>query len=147
MPKKAVSAETMAVGKKGGGKHWTAAQVAARKKAAESLKRSNIDLKPPAWLTGEPLKMWKTIIKDPIAMELFDNLDNNVLAAYCCEIETYRTLVLRRDKTNDDLRLMQSSARVIAKLADQLGMTPQARARLVQKKADQEKDTFGEQFD
>ncbi len=39
MPTKTVSVETMGVGRKGGGKHWTDAEVAARQAAADKLKR------------------------------------------------------------------------------------------------------------
>ena len=55
MRSKIVAAETMEVGKKGGGKHWTAAQVAARKKAAEKVRRKKVQLIAPDWLSSGAL--------------------------------------------------------------------------------------------
>ncbi len=138
----------MAVGKKGGGKHWTASQIAARQRATSPLTREQVTLPPPSWLGKTARDEWERIVRDPIALEMLDDLHDNTLAMYCTEIETYRELAGKlRDE--DTIRLMQASAKLIASLADKLGFTPQARARLAQRRASQElnEDAFGAEFD
>lgn len=173
MPTKAVSAETMEIGKKGGGKHWTAEEVAARKAAAATFKRESVNITPPEYLSSGALYIWGRVMEDTKKIELLDNLDTDVLAMYCDAVDKYQTLskLLSAEKidgkTNDiggdalntskkmqmavdgdAMKMLQGWSRIISSCADKLGFTPGARARLVKKRAAAApKDKFGAAFD
>jgi len=152
MATKAVSAATMAIGKKGGGKHWTADQVAARQQAAASLTRKKTELIAPGWLNSGALFEWGQIIHNAEQVELLDDLDAGPLGVYCSAMDHYQTIEKSiangEQQTDDAMKLLQGWARIIATYADKLGFTPQARARLIKKRADENKpDKFGKQFD
>src|SRR3989337_1240874 len=88
MPTKAVAAKTMQVGKKGGGKHWTAKQKAAREAAAREFERKDsASITPPIWLSKEALKIWDKKIAEIAGLsggdELLDTLDIAILALLC----------------------------------------------------------------
>jgi len=149
MPTKAVSADVMEIGKKGKGKHWTAAEVEARKEAAESMKRDEpVMLVPPEWLGKDAIKIWEKVLLDVAGVDLLDNLDGDTLAIYCDAVVKYRKLAGRSRLTIDMTKSLQAWARIIAQYADKLGFTPAARARLIKKRAEEKsKDNFGEEFD
>lgn len=153
MPTQAVSAATMKVGKKGGGKHWTDAEVAARAKAAEDFKRKdNAKIQPPIWLSKEALKLWNKKIDEIAGLnagsELLDALDSEVLALFCDAVVMYQKISKKKKLKVDDHKLMQTYMLRILGYSERLGFTPGARARLVKKRADgRDKDDFGENFD
>lgn len=150
MPTKTVSAATMQIGKKGGGKHWTEAEVAARQEAADKLKRKKIVINPPNWLSAnkDALAEWDQIMKDVAGIDLLDNLDAQMLAVYCDALVQYRLVTVRSPKSTDDIKELQAWARIISTYAEKLGFTPGARARLIKKHADEKKkDKFGSKFD
>lgn len=167
MPTKAVAAETMEVGKKGGGKHWTAEEVAARKAAANSLKRAEVNITAPDYLSSGALFVWGRVMNDTKQIELLDNLDVDILAMYCDAVDKYQTLSksLSEEKIKDAvggdalkssqlvidgdaMKMLQGWSRIISSCADKLGFTPGARARLVKKRATAApKDKFGAEFD
>ncbi len=154
MATKTVAAETMGIGKKDGGKHWTAAEVAARQQAAAKLKRKDqTKLKPPAWIASnkDVLAVWNAKLEQvaglKAANELLDVLDTEMLAMYCHAYVQYQVVVAKATKTPDDLREMQAWSRIVKDYAEKLGFTPSARARLVKKIADKGKDKFGSKFD
>jgi P27 family predicted phage terminase small subunit len=153
MRSKIVAAETMEVGKKGGGKHWTAAQVAARKKAAEKVRRKKVQLIAPDWLSSGALFIWNRVVTDAAEINLLDNLDIDLLTTHCDAVDKYQTLsrqignpeILTAD---EDIKTLQAWARIISATSEKLGFTPSARARLIKKTADADLgDTFGDQFD
>lgn len=139
----------MQVGTKGGGKHWTADQIAAREAAAAELQRKGpVELVPPFWLSPAARTVWDQAIDDAKETGLLDNLDAVFLAIYCDAVAEYQARAKKKRRTVADISLQQAWARIIAQYADKLGFTPAARARLVKKKADQKlKDNFGEKFD
>jgi phage terminase small subunit len=152
MPTKAVSAETMAVGAKGGGKHWTAAEVAARQAAAQALAREKAaKLVPPRWLSKKAREVWFEKLKQvaglKAANELLDLLDTEMLAVYCDAYVQYQDCAAKHIKLVDDVRELQAWTRILAAYAEKLGFTPSARARLVKKIADKGADRFGKKFD
>lgn len=160
MPTKTQSANLMEVGRKGGGKHYTATEVESRKKAQEMTNRkTRVRLVAPVWLSEEALIVWKKIKKQAMGLELLDNLDAEMLAVYCDAVTQYQaeSNKLKRgfvgDKEslfdrNDQIKAVQSWARLIASYAEKLGFTPSGRSRLVKKRADEiAKDEFGDQFD
>lgn len=148
MPTKAVSVETMEVGKKGRGKHWTAAEVAARKAAAEALKRAEkIQLHPPAWLDKAARVIWNKKIQEAAGVGLLDVLDEESLAVYCDSVVKYRDISRQKTLLLDDHKIMQAYSRIIAQYAERLGFNPSARARLIKKRAEEKPDPFGKDFD
>lgn len=172
MPTKAVAAETMEAGKRGGGKHWTDAEIAARLKAAGRLKRKEkVVINAPDWLSSGALFIWNRVVNDASKLELLDNLDTDVLAVYCDAVDRYQTLSEMLSRTgkpkkstvsngeskddeddgpifDDIVKQMQAWARIMSNYADKLGFTPQARARLAKKRAEPSvPDAFGQKFD
>lgn len=161
MPTKAVSAATMETGRKGGGKHWTDAEIAARHKAADKLKRKHpAKLSPPEWLSKDSVTLWNEKLVQvaglKAANELLDVLDTELLAMYCDAVVQYRDIARAEMDPNtkkpkglstDDVKALQAWSRIVRDCAEKLGFTPSARARLVKRIADEGKDTFGKKFD
>lgn len=163
MATKTVSAETMEIGRKGGGKHWTDAEVSARKEAADKLKRKlPAKLNPPDWLSKDAITLWNEKIIQVAGLKaanaLLDVLDTELLAMYCDAVVQYRDIAKpqtdsdgnQKAKTlsTDDVKALQAWSRIIRDCAEKLGFTPSARARLVKKIADEGKgNSFGKKFD
>jgi P27 family predicted phage terminase small subunit len=146
----------MEIGKKGSGKHWTAAQVQARQEAEEGITRkTKVRMKAPDWLTPEALLIWKRIQRQTKGLQLLDNLDENMLAIYCDTVIKYKQLSIPKiDETgkpemltSEGIKSLQAYARLLSGYADKLGLTPSGRARLAKKEADEKLDGFGEEFD
>jgi P27 family predicted phage terminase small subunit len=145
MPTKAVSSEVMEAGS---GKHWTRAEREARKAASEGIKRkTRRSINAPAWLSKDAKQVWNRVLSSTKGVELLDNMDTEILAVYCDSYAAYKELTLQKSKTLDDIKALQAYSRIIAQYADKLGLNPTSRARLVKKKADKIKDSFGEKFD
>lgn len=140
-----VSASKMKVGRKSDGKHWTKAEVEARRAAAETMKRKTpVKLKPPAWLKEDlaAYRIWSAILRDARDLELLDNLDASALATYC-KLESEKEAAVKAG----DTRLFDRLAKTSLAYARSLGLTPDARARLAKKKADATNDPNAELFD
>lgn len=146
----------MAVGKKSGGKHWTKAEVEARRAAAEKLQPAGrVTLRMPAWLSEDARKVWARVRRETRDLELLINLDAEMLAIYCDAVANYQKLSKGMVITDEDgkqiarkdvIKAAQSWARIVASYADKLGLSPAARARLAKKIAEEETDPFGEEF-
>jgi P27 family predicted phage terminase small subunit len=165
-----VSFDKMGVGKKNGGKHWTQKEVAARAAAANTMKRRRVKLCPPDWLMldSDAADVWKRTIKRLKGFELMDDLDSDTLAVYCQSVSgfeklvknpipmpertgdpmidwertmTYHSAVSRRDEE------MRKWSRIIVAYAEKLGLTPNGRARLAKKKAENKGDPNADLFD
>lgn len=151
----------MQVGAKGGGKHWTKAEVERRTAAAEKLTRKKkMNLKMPAWLDEESQKVWKKTVKDMKEFEIFDRIDEDVLATYCDAVARHKeaTLLVREvgltevNSAGNNVqsaasKAQQSYARLMMQLADKLGITANARARLARKMAEEGADQNADLFD
>ena len=151
-------------------KHLTNEEILQRKSAEQMLKRRKVSLKIPAAIEGneEAKSYWKLIIKRVKGISLLDDLDTDMLAAYCRQsaerdrmIKTYEQALASPEVGKDPIiamammtnagdlyRLIQSQERVILAYANKLGLTPESRVRLAKKKAEErpvEKDTmFGD---
>ena len=148
----------MSPGGRDGGKHWTKEEVEARQQAETKVRRKNrTTLKPPAWLKGDGLLVWKDIRKKLRGIELLDNVDSDLLAIYCDAIVHYResTQLLREKAVNEEgkpvfqedlIKATQAWARIVTQYAEKLGLTPGGRARWAKKAAEAPKDEFGEKF-
>lgn len=159
MPTNVVTAETMQIGKGGGGKHWTEAEIEARQAAAEAARRkTKVRLKAPTWLSKEALVVWKQTLKQVKGLNILDNIDATLLAVYCDTYVKYRELsqppldeagniIPNKALSTDGIKALQAYVRLLAQLTDKLGFSPAARARLVKKRADAILDKFGAKFD
>ena len=144
MPTKHVTAEVM---DESGGKHWTRAQKDARREAADLAKRKNKrSINAPASLSTAWKAVWNRVMKSVEGIDLLDNMDTELLEAYCEAVAQSRDLK-KKVMSLDDIKAYQAYLRIIKSLADSLGLSPAARARLVKKKADEIEDTFGKKFD
>ena len=134
MPTNVVSIENMHVGKKGGGKHWTKAEIERRRQAAEGLKRKKAKPpKAPEYIKNDPeaFAIWKRIIRDTKDLDLLDSLDAETLATYCAlEVSKQKALAA------GDYKIFEGLAKTALQYAKSLGLTPEARARLAKKRAD-----------
>src|SRR5574340_1167134 len=131
MPTKAVAAETMEIGRKGRGKHWTQSEVSARQSAADKLKRNeSTSLVPPSWLRKDAAALWREKIKQvaglKAANELLDVLDTELLSMYCDAVVQYRDIAEKKTKTVDDIKALQAWSRIIRDCAEKQGSTPSA---------------------
>lgn len=138
-----VTADKMAVGHKGKGKHWTKKQVNGRQTAADKLKRKGqVKLTAPEWLKDDldAFRIWTQILRDSEGIELLDNLDANTLATYC-------KLEAQKMKAVSDVALFDKLAKTALLYAKALGLTPEARARLAKKMADEEPDPNAKLFE
>jgi len=152
MPTKSVIADVMSPGGKAGGKHWTKAEVEARKAAAESMRRkSRVTLVAPTWLSKEARTVWRQVKERLKGIDLLDNLDTELLAVYCDAYVQYRNaskmLAKQGDPDPDKVKELQAWARIMATYADKLGLTPGGRARLAKRKTEKRADKFADVFD
>ncbi|HAE59750.1 MAG TPA: hypothetical protein DCG54_09680 [Anaerolineae bacterium] len=153
MPTKHVSADTMNVGKKGGGKHWTKAEVESREEAAELFDRVDAaKITAPDWLSKEGKVIWDKKVGEIAGLagqsELLDALDSEMLAMFCETVANYIKLNQKKRKSLDDHKLAQAYQRIMVQCSERLGFTPGSRARLIKKRADGKvEDRFGKDFD
>lgn len=132
----------------GDGKHWTKAEIAARKKAAEGLRRGKPkSINAPAWLSKEARQVWTRVLASTKGVDLLDNMDTEILALYCATMAKSTALMRKDALSEEDTKALQAYSRIALQYADKLGLTPAARSRLVKKKADKIKDEFGSKFD
>lgn len=155
MPTPAKSAENMT-------KHMTAAQWEARLLAEERLQplRQQAVLKKPPWLKGKGARYWKSILKRMEGTAILDDLDGEMLAAYCSQLQHREELVemlaeaMAEDPPDQDCILtiskqINAQDRSLLAYAEKLGCTPSGRVRLAQKRAaaaadpEQDGDLFG----
>lgn len=151
----------MSVGQKGSGKHWTKEEVEQREKAAQKLKRKKrARLRMPEWLDDTGQEVWKKTVKDMSGFDLLDRVDEDMLATYCDAVARYReasqkireegytTLNAQGTETvSPYVKASQSYARLIAQYAEKLGLSPNGRARLAKKIAEEVKDPNADLFD
>lgn len=129
-------------------KHQTAAQREARIIAEEALTpiREKTSLIRPVWLTGQGKKYWDSILARAEDITLLDDLDTEMLAAYCSQLEHRDKLnkllkAAMRGKEPDQNQILALSKQINAQdrsllaYAEKLGLTPSGRIRLAQKRA------------
>lgn len=129
-------------------KHMTAAEREARLLAEEQLRplRESVQLKKPPWLQGKGAKYWKSILARMQDTAILDDLDGEMLAAYCSQLQHREELVAMLDAAMGAAAPDQDSILAISKqinaqdrsllaYAEKLGCTPSGRVRLAQKRA------------
>ena len=136
-------------------KHLTRDEAEARS-AAESALLPTRKLKRPKLITQDKAagKHWTRLLKDMEGLEILDVLDTDALAIYCAKLARrddlqakYLEYRARYDATpeNATLKLMinlsaelQAVERDLLAYASKLGLTPESRARLARRMAEQD---------
>lgn len=138
-------------------KHLTKAEIAERE-AAEAQQMPARKLKKPKLITQDKaaLKHWNRIVRDMQGLDILDVLDTDALAIYCAKLARRDDLQAQylawRDRYDEDpvnatLKVMiglsdslQSVEREVLSYANKLGLTPESRARLAKRLAEQDED-------
>lgn len=143
-------------------KHLTSDEKDARLAAEGSVNpdRGEVVLKRPPWLKGRGKKYWDSILERMDGTAILDDLDTEMLAIYCSQLQERDSLqadlekARKEDEPNMDLILsltkqLNAKDSKIRDFASDLGCTPSGRVRLAQKRAakladvDAEDDLFG----
>ena len=129
-------------------KNLTRDQRDARSEAEASVipDRGEVTLKKPAWLTGRGKKYWDSILARMVGTSILDDLDTEMLAIYCAQLQErdalQADLAKARKEDEPDMELVLTLTKQInakdAKIRDfasELGCTPSGRVRLAQKRS------------
>ena len=126
--------------------------------------RGEVVLKRPTWLTGKGKRYWDSILTRMAGTAILDDLDAEMLAIYCAQLQERDALQADLKKARSsgkgedpDMELILSLTKQLnakdAKIRDyasDLGCTPSGRVRLAQKRsaaaleADPDGDLFGD---
>lgn len=125
-------------------KHFTKAEIEARKKASEKMMNGNkLRKRPPEWISDEAKKEWKKILKDIEGFEIFYSSDENLIATYCITLVQYKFLI-----SKNLIMESQKTLKILIQLSDKLGLSPNGRARLATKEANENiKTTKEDEFE
>jgi len=119
-------------------------------------------IEPPEWMTGDALEKWKQLVPELLEVGLLTNVDVDALSRYCVTWQEWRKhltmvqkgldiLVMRDESGNvkytqvaPSATLVVKYASILARLEQQFGMTPSARAGLTmgEAQADNPFDAF-----
>lgn len=120
--------------------HRSNAELAIRQQAQAAVVREKVTLRPPDRVKNDLVayKYWKKTLKRMDGVDLLDDLDTDMLAAYCVQssmrdklYDMYATV-----PAEETLMRMQAQERLILQYATRLGLTAESRARLAKKKAE-----------
>lgn len=147
-------------------KNLTSDERNARLEAEASVNpdRGEVVLKRPTWLTGKGKRYWDSILARMAGTAILDDLDAEMLAIYCAQLQERDALQADLKKARSsgkgedpDMELILSLTKQLnakdAKIRDyasDLGCTPSGRVRLAQKRsaaaleADPDGDLFGD---
>ncbi len=131
--------------------HWTKEQIEKRRAAEAALFRSKVSLIAPKEVKNNPAakEYWKNTIERMKGISLLDDLDTDMLAAYCLQSARRDILAKIVDGGNYSmLPRLQSQERLILSYANKLGLTAESRVRIAKRRADKRQiDPDGEMFD
>ena len=136
-------------------KHLTKAEIEARGAQESAAMPSRTPKKPKLILRDKAAgKHWSRILRDMAGLEIIDVLDTDMLAIYCAKLsrrDDLQTKYLQvrelyaAEPDNANLKIlislsdeMQSIERDLLAYASKLGLTPESRARLAKRMAEQE---------
>ena len=138
--------------------HVTSEERERREKNEKRFRRDEVLMQLPDYLNDdeEGQRVWCQVLMDAEDMGIFDNLDRETLGSYCCI--TSRIVGLRKKyltavkghranaavlDLSKELRLLEAQQLAYA---GKMGLTPESRARLAQKAAEEEdegEDLYG----
>ena len=144
-------------------KHLTAAEIEARDQAERAAMPSRLPKRPKSIGARSPeRKVWDRVLRDMEGYNILDCLDTDALTIYCSQVCRWHALNemarIRIDDRDDwtpaDMKAflnkdaeMQQLERSILAYASKLGLTPDGRARLARRLAEQEpEDPDGDLF-
>jgi P27 family predicted phage terminase small subunit len=156
-----VTFDKMEPGRRGGGKHWTKEEIAARQAAEQGVvSKKKKPPKMPDWLDDEAKAVWKKTLKEMKEFNILETIDADCLATYCNAVAQYKEtslLVQEHGYTiynaagskvvSPHVIAQQGYSRTMIQYADKLGLNASARARLSKKKADKQVDPNADLFD
>lgn len=129
-------------------KNLTSDEKDARQEAEASVipDRGEVVLKKPPWLTGKGKKYWDSILARMAGTAILDDLDAEMLAIYCAQLQErdalQADLAKARKAEEPDMELILSLTKQlnakdskIRDFASDLGCTPSGRVRLAQKRS------------
>ena len=144
-------------------KHLTKDEMEARQAAESSVNpdRGTVTLKKPPWLIGKGKSYWDSILDRMADTAILDDLDTEMLAIYCAQLQERDALQndLKKARKAEELDMdlilaltkqLNAKDSKIREFASELGCTPSGRVRLAQKRAakvaeaDQDGDLFGD---
>jgi P27 family predicted phage terminase small subunit len=144
-------------------KHLTKEAMEARQAAESSVNpdRGTVTLKKPPWLIGKGKAYWDSILARMADTAILDDLDTEMLAIYCAQLQERDALQndLKKARKAEELDMdlilaltkqLNAKDSKIREFASELGCTPSGRVRLAQKRAakaaeaDQDGDLFGD---
>lgn len=136
MPQNAKSAMLHII--EGNPNNKTKAELSRRKNNEERLKGSANNIDPPSWLNTGAKKEFLRITELFKPTEVLTEADINVLAIYCdtlMDYKSYNTQIKKhgrfpKGRVNPAIREKQKTADLLNKYANQLGLTPSARASM-----------------
>lgn len=147
-------------------KHLTKAEAAARQEAEASVMPTRIPKKPPRYIKSKSRErqIWDKVLDDMAGYDILDLLDADTLGLYCCKLVRWEELAEERADLRTSLQSMRSDPALmdaaaytagiktltaisaelqsleggILTYATRLGLTPDSRARLARRIADQQ---------
>jgi len=121
-------------------KHLTNAEKDARVGAEAGLERNKrVYLKAPKWLSAEAKAVFDRTKAQLRELGILDSIDAEPLAMYADAVVKYRTMAKAMDPEDTKaMAAMQAWSRLALSYAEKLGISPQARARLAKKRAEQQ---------
>jgi len=127
---------------KGGGKHYTKAELLEKAESAQKV-RSKVKLTMPSWVATDPeaAAIWQDILKNLKGLDLLDNLDTTTLATYCTLMAA-----AQRALATEDTQTFNRLSTTALNYAKALGLTPTGRKRLARAKTDQRADPLSDLF-
>lgn len=148
MPKNVSKTATMT-------KHLTLEEKQSREKADRALSREKIKLHCPAKVrkNAAAKAYWKLYVRKAEELELLDDVDSDMLGAYCMILARLDRIQEALDESEeldmDIVTKLESTERNAITYAQRLGLTPESRARLAKRRAEAEPpdpnaDLFGE---
>lgn len=138
--------------------HLTPSEKKARATAEQELQRDKVKIEMPPFVKNDKRAVfyWNTAVKRMKGITLADNLDADMLAAYCVISSRWERL---QELINEDLQNKKFDDRMFARVeaaeknrlmyAEKLGLTPASRLRMAKKKAEKKPagvndDLYGE---
>lgn len=137
-------------------KHLTQEELAARQEAEDAVMPTRTPTRPPSYIKAKSRerKIWDKVIKAMAGYDILDLLDTDTLGLYCSKMARWETLereysamrerFYEEGRLGKDLKLlaaisseMQALEAGILTYATKLGLTPDGRARLARKLAEQ----------
>ena len=135
MPKNISSQGTMR-------KHQTLQEKESRKKEEERMKRTEVRLSAPDKVRRDAAakKYWNRYVREIRELELLDNLDADMLGSYCmilARLDRIQEMLGDGEPDMDVVTKMESTERNALAYAQKLGLTPESRARLAKRRAEE----------